>query len=210
LADSKVSRGCIKPPVFTPKENKPAGSHFFDVSLLSVSKKTSTNELMENQAYLLLGSNLGERMAFLRQARQGLESCGIQIGKTSGIYRSTAWGIDNQPDFLNQVLEIFTDKTAVELLAITQKIEKEAGRKRDFLYQARTLDIDLLYFNSEVINRQTLTIPHPQLHKRRFTLIPLVEIAPDFVHPVFQLNNSALLTQCTDAGEVWKQEAATS
>jgi 2-amino-4-hydroxy-6-hydroxymethyldihydropteridine diphosphokinase len=101
-----------------------------------------------------------------------------------------------------------TDLTALETLGIILNIEKKYGRERDVAhYSSRTLDIDILYFGNQVLEADVLTIPHPRLHKRMFTLRPLAEIAPDFIHPVLKLTNKDLLERTNDKLKVWKYEA---
>jgi 2-amino-4-hydroxy-6-hydroxymethyldihydropteridine diphosphokinase len=157
---------------------------------------------MENKAYLLLGSNLGNREKNLDQSLQLLKDHHCNIVNTSSIYQTAAWGLENQPDFLNQVIEISTSLSAFKLLDLTQQIEQKMGRIRTIKYGARTLDIDILYFNNDIIASENLVIPHPQLQNRRFTLIPLVEIAPNFIHPGLGINSSDLLKKCEDQGLV--------
>jgi 2-amino-4-hydroxy-6-hydroxymethyldihydropteridine diphosphokinase len=159
---------------------------------------------MENTAYLLLGSNLGESLKIFEAVKIRLESEKNSLTNFSSVYQTSAWGLENQPAFLNQVLKINTFLSAFKLLDFTQQLENEFGRQRNVKYGARTLDIDILYFNSEVIDSQILTIPHPQIPFRGFTLVPLVEISPDFVHPILNQTQQQLLENCLDSGKVQK------
>jgi 2-amino-4-hydroxy-6-hydroxymethyldihydropteridine diphosphokinase len=110
----------------------------------------------------------------------------------------------DQPVFLNQVLEVQTELMPEEVLRIILEIEHELGRIRYERWGARVIDIDMLYFNDLVRDSARLTLPHPRLHERRFTLVPLTEIAPDFLHPLVQKTSRELLDDCTDPGAVIK------
>ena len=155
-----------------------------------------------NGIYLLLGSNLGERMAILAAAQTQLEQSVGLIKASSSLYETEAWGKTDQPPFLNQVLEIATELSATELLKELLNVEQKLGRKREEKWGPRTVDIDILYYGEQIINSLELSLPHPQLHLRRFTLVPLCEIAPLFVHPVFKKNNLQLLQECPDQLQV--------
>jgi len=151
-----------------------------------------------NKAYLLIGGNMGDRLANLNEA---IHSIRMQVGtieKTSAIYETAAWGFTEQPAFLNQALFVNTMLSAHELLQTLLTIENKLGRKRAIHMGPRTIDIDVIYFNNEVLVSENLIIPHPSMYKRNFVLIPLVEIAPDFIHPVFHKGNTMLLAACTD------------
>lgn len=151
-----------------------------------------------NKAYLLIGGNIGDREHYLLAAREVIEKkCGC-IVSTSALYETEAWGVKDQSSFLNQALEIETDHSAIELLFCLLKIEEGLGRKREVKYGPRTIDIDILLFNSEKISEKDLIIPHPQMHLRRFALECLNEIAPDVIHPVFIKPVRQLLAECTD------------
>lgn len=157
-----------------------------------------------NEVYLLTGGNIGNRLVFLSKAKEAINNkCG-RILQASSIYETAAWGLENQEAFLNQVLKIKTSLTPDDLLKSILQIEGELGRKRELKYGPRTIDIDILLFNDEIIDRQGLKIPHPQIQNRRFVLIPLNEIASDKIHPVFQKPVSQLLAECPDLLEVNK------
>jgi len=156
-----------------------------------------------SRAYLLLGSNVEPRFGFIMEAIRliGNES-GMVLG-TSSIYESEPWGFQAETHFLNCVVLLDTELSPMDLLSEALKIEKSMGRTRQGSgYASRNIDIDILYFNDEAVNLPGLIIPHPRLHERRFTLEPLVEIAPDFVHPVVGKTNSELLERVNDSSEV--------
>ena len=152
--------------------------------------------------YLLLGSNLGDREELLNTAREQIEKWIGAIVKTSLIYETEAWGIEDQPEFLNQALEIETELKPIEVLDKIGIIEKEMGRRRYQKWGTRIIDIDILYFDDEVIETEELIIPHPENPNRKFVLVPMVEIAPDLVHPTLSLSQEELLDRCQDPLEV--------
>jgi 2-amino-4-hydroxy-6-hydroxymethyldihydropteridine diphosphokinase len=125
-----------------------------------------------------------------------------EITQVSSLYETAPWGGIEQSAYLNQVVEVVTDLAPEEVLRIVLDIEHELGRVRYERWGARHLDIDLLYYGALQMDTARLTVPHPRLHERRFALIPLTEIAPEFVHPIFQKTNTALLAFCTDECEV--------
>lgn len=153
-------------------------------------------------AVILLGSNLGSREEFMQHAKQQLSIQVGQIVRSSAYYETKAWGNEAQPDFLNQVIVCQTTLNAKEVLAHCLSVEKKLGRDRTEKWGSRTIDIDILYFDQEIIATPALKIPHPFLHERRFTLVPLVEVLPDFVHPVFNLSNKQMLDRCADTLDV--------
>lgn len=157
-----------------------------------------------NEIYILLGANLRDPITQLEQARELLKQKLGNLVKESSIYQSEAWGVEDQPVFLNQVLLIETDKSADESLLICQNIENELGRIRKEKWGARLIDIDILYFNSEIIDKPLLKIPHPYIQDRKFTLQPLCEIANSYKHPKLNLTNEQLLLICKDNLEVVK------
>ena len=152
--------------------------------------------------YLLLGSNLGDRLQVMRTASELID---MQIGSivsASSIYETAPWGVLDQPSFLNQVLEVETEMAPEEVLRIILDIEHELGRVRYERWGARVIDIDILYFGNLMLDTARLTIPHPRLHERRFTLAPLAEIAPNFIHPVLNKSTEQLMAECTDTSVV--------
>jgi 2-amino-4-hydroxy-6-hydroxymethyldihydropteridine diphosphokinase len=151
-----------------------------------------------NKAYLLTGGNLGNREENMATAKKYIaEQCGA-VTAASSLYETAAWGNTDQPAFLNQALEIHTSLTATQLIRKLLKIEKQMGRIRKEKYGPRLIDIDILLFNDEVHNYPLLQLPHPQLHNRRFALLPLHEIAKDQIHPVLHASIHQLLQNCPD------------
>jgi 2-amino-4-hydroxy-6-hydroxymethyldihydropteridine diphosphokinase len=157
---------------------------------------------MKKITFLLLGTNLGDRKKNLSNARNAIEISVGTILEASSIYQTAAWGKTNQPDFLNQALEIQTSLSPEEVLAEILKIEYSMGRKRDQHWGERIIDIDILLFEKEIISSTALKIPHPELARRRFALEPLTEIAGDVIHPVLHLTIREILAQCPDLLEV--------
>jgi 2-amino-4-hydroxy-6-hydroxymethyldihydropteridine diphosphokinase len=151
-----------------------------------------------NTAYLLTGGNLGNRETNLLTALQLIaEQCGT-LTKLSALYETSAWGNTDQPAFLNQAIRLETMLTARQLIRKLLKLEKQMGRIRKEKYGPRIIDIDILFFNDEIHQYNLLKLPHPELHKRRFALLPLAEIAPDLIHPVLKKPVTALLNECND------------
>lgn len=157
-----------------------------------------------NTCFLLLGTNLGDRIANLARATELLEHFIGDILKTSAIYETQPWGKTNQPLFLNQVIQITTDLKPLDLLMTTQQLEEKMGREPSDRWDARIIDLDILYYENICFQSEKLTIPHLQIPFRRFTLVPLSEIAPDFVHPQLQKTNQMLLNVCEDKLQVNK------
>lgn len=156
-----------------------------------------------HSAYLLIGSNIGNRKQHLDEAIFFLGAIG-NIEQKSSIYETAAWGKLDQHSFLNQALLLKTKLSVYALLDSLMLIEEKMGRKRLETYGPRIIDIDILFFDDKVIHTETLTIPHTAMAERKFTLIPLVEIAPDVIHPVYQKTIKILLKECTDELSVEK------
>jgi len=157
-----------------------------------------------NIAYLLIGGNQGDRLAYLQETIRRIEAADARIVRQSAVYETAAWGKTDQPAFLNQALILETTLDAPILLKRLLAIEEQMGRIRIERYGARTIDIDILFFNSAVIRLPELTIPHPEVARRRFALVPMDEIAPGYVHPILQKTIHELLDQCPDRLEVKK------
>ncbi|UHG91675.1 2-amino-4-hydroxy-6-hydroxymethyldihydropteridine diphosphokinase [Spirosoma oryzicola] len=154
------------------------------------------------ETFLLLGANLGDRVTTMSRA---VELIAQQVGKIirqSSLYETAPWGVTEQPSYLNQVLLVETALAPQPLLEHTQAIEYELGRVRLDKWGARLIDIDILYYEQQAIRTETLSIPHPYLHLRRFTLMPLTEIAPHYRHPVLQKTTQELLNECPDTSDV--------
>ena len=156
-----------------------------------------------NTCYLLLGGNLGDKEKNLKQAIVLLEQKLGSTAKKSSIFITAAWGNTNQPPFYNQAISINTVLSPLDLLKEILKIEEQIGRKRtNDKWQERIIDIDILFYNNEVIELPELKIPHPFIQDRKFVLIPMNEIAPDFIHPVLKKTIKQLLWECKDNLEV--------
>jgi 2-amino-4-hydroxy-6-hydroxymethyldihydropteridine diphosphokinase len=153
---------------------------------------------VKQNAYLITGSNLGNREQNLKDALTAIEKkCGHLIA-TSALFETAAWGKTDQPSFLNQAIHLQTELHAENLLNELLSIEKDLGRIRSEKYGPRTIDIDIAMIDQLIIKSENLTIPHPELHNRRFVLTPLVSIAANLVHPVLNKSMAELLKICTD------------
>jgi 2-amino-4-hydroxy-6-hydroxymethyldihydropteridine diphosphokinase len=153
---------------------------------------------------LLSGSNIGDRESYLQIAIQYFTSeVGALVNK-SAIYESEAWGYTNQANYLNQVFIIETSATSLDLLEHIKIIESKAQRERTITYGPRTLDVDILFYDNDIINTPKLIVPHPHIAQRRFTLLPLQELLPNFVHPVLKRTITQLLQACSDELHVYK------
>ena len=158
-----------------------------------------------NTAYLLIGGNVGDRAANLQTAlRRIAETCGT-ITRTSSLYETAAWGNTYQPSFYNQAVVVTTPLSPEGLMNQLLDIELEMGRIRTQKYGPRTIDLDILMIDDLVLNTEKLTIPHPQMHNRRFALLPLIEVAPTLIHPLFDQSIEVLLQNCPDTLDVQKK-----
>jgi len=148
--------------------------------------------------FLLIGGNSGDRLGQLKIASELItKEIGATVAK-SKIYETAPWGKEDQPHFLNQAIKIETPFSPSELLIKVQGIEQKLGRTRVEKWGERLIDIDIIYFGNKIIDKSDLVIPHPHLTERKFVLIPLTEISPEFVHPVLQKSNAQLLKDCRD------------
>jgi len=150
------------------------------------------------EVYLLFGSNLGERAANIANAVTRLENQGVNPMRLSSLYETEPWGNKEQPAFLNQAGKFSTAASPFELMQIILKIEEDMGRVRTKKWEPRIIDIDILFYGTQVIDQRDLKIPHPELEKRKFALIPLSEIASGLVHPVLKKNIKQLLADSND------------
>jgi len=151
------------------------------------------------RVYLGLGTNLGNRSKNLELARKKLEDNCALIEQVSPVYISVPWGFTSDRDFYNQVIEIGTQADAFDLLDHIQDIENSMGRKRSVRgYSDRIIDIDILFYDMQIISSKPLIIPHPLFHKRMFVLQPMADIAPGFIHPVFNKSIEELIKECDD------------
>lgn len=152
-----------------------------------------------NIVFILLGSNMDRPVLQLETARNSISSIIGPIESCSSIYKTAAWGQRDQPDFFNQVIKIRSQFPPEICMTKALSIEEKMGRKRKEKYGPRTIDIDLLLYNDIQLNSETLVIPHPEMENRRFTLIPLCELAPEMKHPASGLTMLELLTTCKDS-----------
>lgn len=151
-----------------------------------------------NKAYLLTGGNEGDRYLNMQQARTNIEHICGQILQVSSLYETAPWGKTDQPDFLNQVLQIETRLTPRSLLESVFYMEQKGGRIRTIKNAPRSIDIDILFYENLILDEPGLTIPHPRIALRRFVLEPMNELAPGFIHPVLLKTIHQLLLECKD------------
>jgi 2-amino-4-hydroxy-6-hydroxymethyldihydropteridine diphosphokinase len=157
-----------------------------------------------NISFLLIGGNEGDKRAQLARACENIEGSGCRILQRSSLYETAPWGKTDQNDFLNQALQVQTSLDAPLLMDTLLEIEEKMGRRRLEKYGSRIIDIDILFFNEDIIHTPRLIIPHPEIQNRRFALAPMSEIAPDYVHPVLRKSIRDLLAACPDKLEVKK------
>ncbi|HEY5367949.1 MAG TPA: 2-amino-4-hydroxy-6-hydroxymethyldihydropteridine diphosphokinase [Hanamia sp.] len=151
-----------------------------------------------NKVFFITGGNIGDRKKNLETAATLLEKHIGKIIQSSRIYETDAWGITDQPTFYNQALIVESEFSAQEVIRKILKIEEEMGRVRTIKNAARSIDIDILFFNDETVNEQNLIIPHPEIANRRFVLMPLNELEPNMIHPVLKKSITELLSICKD------------
>ena len=151
-----------------------------------------------NTVYILTGGNLGDRLSSLQMAKEYIGKETGNIVSSSSIYETEAWGNNNQPDFYNQVHITTTKLSAEQMMKKILEIEEQMGRVRAAKNAPRIIDIDILFFNADIINKKDLIIPHAEISNRRFVLTPLYELSPWLVHPVLNKTISELLSTCKD------------
>lgn len=154
---------------------------------------------MDHTVYLSLGSNLDDRSANIKRAISSLPPQ-LEVKARSKVYETPPWGFTDQPKFLNQVVQGITYLEPEPLLKHIKRLEIALGRKSTFQYGPRLIDIDILFYDDQVLETPTLVIPHPHLHERGFVLLPLMDIAPDLVHPVNKKSVREMLASCDVEG----------
>ncbi len=160
-----------------------------------------------NTVYLLLGSNMGDRLNYLSQARDVIKSSLGNIVSESSIYETEPWHTKDQDTYLNQAIEVLSELTATKFHELCLSIEKQLGRTDRTQWEEREIDIDIIFFGEEVIQSASLTVPHPRMQERNFVILPLMEIAPEFMHPILKKTIEELYEESNDEAEVYLFEA---
>ncbi|MGE0078989.1 MAG: 2-amino-4-hydroxy-6-hydroxymethyldihydropteridine diphosphokinase [Bacteroidales bacterium] len=159
------------------------------------------------KVYFTIGGNIGDREFNLGETRRLISERIGNISKESSIYESEPWGFDSEHNFLNQVLVVDTCLSPAAIMLEISYVETKMGRVRNGAgYASRTVDVDIIFYDHQIMLTPDLTVPHKQMHKRRFVLEPLNEIATDFIHPLFSLTTHELLVTCPDESKVWKYQ----
>lgn len=162
-------------------------------------------EFMQDNIILCLGTNQGNRLDNLIDARKNIQERIGSITCTSSVFESEPWGYSDTVQYLNQVVCISSELLPDEILQLCLKIEVDMGRKRTIAgYESRIIDIDILFYGSQCIDKADLIIPHPRLHLRKFVLLPLDEILPEFMHPILNKSIRELVKICNDDNKVKK------
>src|SRR5215211_1985697 len=155
--------------------------------------------MKEHIVFLALGTNLGDRLTNLKQAIVSLTPQ-LDVKAKSPVYETPPWGYEDQPKFLNQVIKANTYLDPEPLLKHLKRLELALGRQESFPNGPRLIDIDILFYDNIVLNKSSLVIPHPRLHERGFVLLPLMDLDPDLVHPVYQKSVRELAALCNLEG----------
>ena len=157
-----------------------------------------------NRVFIALGSNLGDHRYYLISALKGINDVIGEIIGGSSFYETAPWGDIHQADFLNAVCEIETDLEPNPLLYGLMAIERWLGKQKKSKWGPRTIDLDIIYYDEKIIAEKDLIIPHPNMYLRNFVLTPMMEVAPDFIHPVLKKTTRSLLRDCPDRGKIVK------
>jgi len=160
--------------------------------------------MKKEQAFILLGTNLGFREENLSRSIEEIKKISTSAIKTSFVYKSDPWGYESEHYFLNQCISFYTESQPLELLVKLKNIEEKLGRleKKTANYEDRIIDIDILLYGSKTIATKELIIPHPRLIERKFALQALADLAPDIIHPVYMKSIAALLDNCQDNSDL--------
>ncbi len=160
-----------------------------------------------HKVFLGIGGNIGNKADNFNKVYTFVKNELGKIAKRSSVYETPPWGFSADENFWNQVLIVETELSPNELLQKIAEIENQFGREREIgKYNSREMDIDILYYDDIFIETETLIIPHPRIHQRKFVLVPLNEIAPDFKHPLFRLTSFQMLENCRDESVILKLE----
>ncbi len=174
-----------------------------NINKVNEARHTFFERIMTYGQYLLLGTNLGDKLANLERAKKAISKV-VCILSTSSVYETAAWGVTDQPSFYNQVLKVNSKLDPEVLLQHLLQIETDMGRMRYEKWGPRVIDIDILYLDNMIIQINNLQVPHPGIIDRKFTLVPLVELAPDFIHPLNGMSNEELLINIKDDSKIKK------
>ena len=160
----------------------------------------NSNQMFVNHTvYIALGTTLGDRTANLRAAIASMPP-DVHVITESHVYETPPWGYENQPAFLNMVIKAETSLEPESLLTYLKQLEVQLGREQNFRWGPRLIDLDILFYDDVILESPPLVIPHPRLHERGFVLVPLLEIAPDIVHPVFHSQVKDFLSESSQQG----------
>ena len=158
-----------------------------------------------NTAYLSLGSNIGDRLDMLQEAvRIVMNQADLQVSRISSVYETAPVGFTDQASFLNTVVEVQSDLSALKILSICLETEQVLGRIREFRWGPRCIDLDILLYNDENMESENLIIPHPRMHERGFVLIPLLELNPNLNHPITGVPFSQYVEEQKEGVHLWK------
>lgn len=152
------------------------------------------------QAGISLGSNLGDRLGIIRQATLMFKEKNVSIVASSDVFETEPWGVKNQPGFLNVCLLVETEDSPRDLMLKLQSIESRLGRVARFRWGPREIDIDIIFMDELAVNEDDLVIPHPEMHKRAFVLVPLNQVAPEWIHPLLGKSIREMAMQIPKSG----------